>query len=86
VSGVSADWWWENVHSGSAAIEIARELLEKPHVLGSYDRTLEVMLVCSELIFRITGERVIPATAGFDGQNITGVGMFGEIPLIEAQD
>lgn len=57
---IDPGWWWSEVHSGSAAIEFARELLAQPGVLHCEDRTLEIMLICSELIFRITGEQVTP--------------------------
>ena len=54
-------WWWKNIHSGSQAIEAARELLEHPGVLMCEDRTMDVMLICSELIFRVTGEQITPS-------------------------
>lgn len=53
--------WWTAVHSGSEAIEAARTLLADPGLLRRSDVTLDVVRVCSELIFRVTGEQVIPA-------------------------
>lgn len=66
-------WWWNNVHSGSEAIETARWLLENPKMLLVQDCTIDVMRICSELIFRVTGEQITPAS-GFtlDGTVLRG--------------
>ena len=71
-SVIDPNWWWQNVHSGSEAIEAARELLANPGVLSCEDRAIEVMQVCSELIFRVTGEQITPSS-GFhlDGNRLS---------------
>lgn len=72
-AGPDPRWWWKNVHSGSEAIEAARWLLENPQVLTCQDCTLDVMRVCSELIFRVTGEQITPADGfTFDGAVLRG--------------
>lgn len=53
-------FWWKHIHSGSRAIEAAREILECPGVIHSGERTAEILFVCAELIFRVTGEQVTP--------------------------
>jgi hypothetical protein len=70
---IDPDWWWDNVHSGSEAIEAARELLQSPNMLTHQDCTFDVMRVCSELLFRVTGERITPQSGfDFDGRVLSG--------------
>lgn len=59
---VDPDFWWDNIHSGSEAIESARKYLaDSRGVLQEPGLTsFELAMVCSELIFRVTGEKVSP--------------------------
>lgn len=52
---------WDEVHSGSEAIEMAKEILANPKLLLCQDLTVEVSMICHELILRVTGERITPA-------------------------
>ena len=70
---IDPKWWWDSVHSGSEATESARMLLESPGLLTCQDCTIEVMRICSELIFRVTGEQITPAAGfAFDGRVLSG--------------
>jgi hypothetical protein len=51
---------WQETHSGSEAIEMAREILANPKMLLCQDLTVEVSMICHELILRVTGERITP--------------------------
>ena len=73
---ISANWWWENIHSGSDAVEAAKWLLSNPTVLAHQDCSFEVAQVCSELISRITGERISPSQ-GFCLENGVVYGVIG---------
>jgi len=55
-----ARFWWRDIHSGSEAIEGAREILRSPEVLHTGTMDAQVLFICSELIFRVTGEQVTP--------------------------
>lgn len=54
-------FWFKEIHSGSRAIEAAREILECPQVLHMGELSAEILFICSELIFRVTGEQVAPS-------------------------
>ena len=70
---VTPEWWWRNIHSGSEAVEAARDLLANPSDLLHQDRTLDIMLICSELVFRITGEQLAPARGfSIEGDTMNG--------------
>ena len=49
---------WDETHSGT--IEMARQILANPKMLLCQDLTVEVSLICHELILRVTGERITP--------------------------
>ena len=68
------EFWFSEVHSGSRAIEAAREILEGSSGIDE----LDVFQICSELILRITGERVAPSS-GLQWHGNLLVGMTFEI-------
>jgi hypothetical protein len=53
--------WFGQIHSGSAAIEFARELLSNPRLLNHQMLTPLICMIAAELIFRVTGEQVAPS-------------------------
>ena len=57
---VDPETWWKQAHSGIDALQNARDILESPGALLCYDLSIPVLQVCSELIFRVTGEKIIP--------------------------
>lgn len=63
---VDSNFWWESIHSGSEAIETARRFLEDSRTFGGSNLgAFDMALVCSELIFRVTGEKVTPKKGFF---------------------
>lgn len=53
-------FWFKEVHSGSSAIEAARQILAHPGSLHTGEFSEEILYICSELIYRVTGEQVTP--------------------------
>jgi hypothetical protein len=53
--------WWKRFHSGSEALEIARRFLDGEIEPTCRDVTFDMAMVCSELIFRVTGEQLAPS-------------------------
>ncbi len=62
--------WWQHIHSASLAIEAARQILAEPYSLHTGELSAEMLFVCSELIFRVTGERVIPGGLAWYGKTL----------------
>ncbi len=64
-------WWFRDIHSGSDAIDAAKKILECPMSLYTGELGMEVLLICSELIFRITGEKIEPKGFSWFGNDLS---------------
>ena len=75
------EFWWAEIHSGSEAMQYAREFLNNPRMFYSDISAVDVMLICSELIFRVTGEKVMPNTKRmyWEGKTLHSGGLEWEI-------
>ena len=51
--------WFSLFHSGSEAVKFARDYLEGGKPIGQLGE-IEISLICSELIYRVTGEKIAP--------------------------
>ena len=68
-------FWFRDIHSGSEAVESARQILANPNALSTGEFSLEILFICSELIFRITGEQIIPEGFVWYGKTLTNLGV-----------
>ena len=58
---IDADLWREYLHSGSEAIEVARKFLADATCFGQGELgAFQIAQVCTELIYRVTGEFITP--------------------------
>lgn len=60
------EYWFSKFHSGSEAMELAREFLLRQRSIGNGIGDYELALICSELLLRVTGERIAPSGIDID--------------------